>query len=85
MSEQRLTFNNNYYPTIQNVKSIVKELHILSTPNIEQKKVFPNLIVIWFWNGKSLKITSLEKHFPNLMKVKGVNYVGNKLAWSVIL
>ena len=85
MSEQRLTFNNNYYPTIQNVKSIVKELHILSTPNIEQKKVFPNLIVIWFWNGKSLKITLLEKHFPNLMKVKGVNYVGNKLAWSVIL
>ena len=85
MSEQKLTFNNNYYPTIQNVKSIVKELHILSTPNIEQKKVFPNLIVIWFWNGKSLKITSLEKHFPNLMKVKGVNYVGNKLAWSVIL
>ena len=36
-------------------KVIIEELHILLTPNKEHKKVFPNVPVIQFWNGKSLK------------------------------
>lgn len=68
MSEQRLTFNINYYPTIQNVKSITEELHILSTPNKKHKKVFPNLTVILFRNGKSLKNYLVRKTFPKLNK-----------------
>ena len=33
----------------------VEEQHILLTPNKEHKKVFPNVLVIGFRNGKSLK------------------------------
>ena len=33
----------------------MEELHILLTPNKEYKKVFPNVPVIGFQNGKSLK------------------------------
>ena len=33
----------------------MEELQILSTPNKEHKKVFPNVPVKGFWNGKSLK------------------------------
>ena len=36
-------------------KVIIEELHILLTPNKEHKKVFPNVPVIQFRNGKSLK------------------------------
>ena len=55
ISEQKLTFNITYYPTFQNVRAIMEELHILLTPNKEHKKVFPNVPVIGFRNGKSLK------------------------------
>ena len=33
----------------------MEKLHILLTPNKEHKKVFPNVPVIGFLNGKSLK------------------------------
>ena len=54
MSEQKLTFNITYYPTFQNVRAIMEELHILLTPNKEHK-VFPNVPLIEFRNGKSFK------------------------------
>ena len=40
MSEQKLTFNIIYYPAFQNLRAIMKELHILSTPNRKHKKLF---------------------------------------------
>ena len=49
------TCNITYYPAFQNVRAIMEELHILLTPNKEHKKVFPNVPVIGFRNGKSLK------------------------------
>ena len=52
LSEQKLTSNITYY---QIVWAIMEELHILLTPNKEYKKVFPNVPVIGFRNGKSLK------------------------------
>ena len=33
----------------------MEKLHILLTPNKEHKKVFPNVPLIGFRNGKSLK------------------------------
>ena len=50
--EQKLTFNITYYPAFQNVRVTMEELHILLTPNKEHKKVFPNVPVIGFRNGK---------------------------------
>ena len=55
LSEQKLTFNITCYPTFQNVRAIMEELHKLLTPNKEHSKVFPNVPVIGFRNGKSLK------------------------------
>ena len=54
MSEQKLTLNIIYYLAFQNVRAIMEELHILLTPNKEHRKVFPNVPVIGFRNGKSL-------------------------------
>ena len=39
MSEQKLTFNITYYPDFQTARAKVEELHILLTPNKENKKV----------------------------------------------
>ena len=55
MSEKKLTFNITYYPAFQNVRSIMEELHILLIPNKERKKVFPDVPVLGFGDGKSLK------------------------------
>ena len=55
MSERKLTFNTTYYPAFRNVRSIMEELHILLTPNKQHQKVFPDVSVVGFWNGKSLK------------------------------
>ena len=54
MPEKKLTFNITYYPAFQNVRSIMEELHILITPNKEHK-VFPDMPIVGFRNGKSLK------------------------------
>ena len=55
MSEQKLTFNITYYPAFQNSRAIMEELHIFLTPNKEHNKAFPNVPVLGFRNGKSLK------------------------------
>ena len=57
MPEQKLTFNIAYYPAFQNVRGIIKELHILLTCNKEHKKVFPNVPVIGFRMARALRIS----------------------------
>ena len=54
-SELKLTFNLTYYPVFQNVRKILEELHILLAPDKEHMKVFPDIPVVGFKNGKSLK------------------------------
>ena len=44
----------------------MEELHILLTPNNEHKKVFPNVPVIGFRNGKSLKDFLVRATLPKL-------------------
>ena len=44
----------------------MEELHILLTPNKQLKKVFPNLPVIGFQNGKSLKGFLVRAALPKL-------------------
>ena len=55
MPEKKLTFNITYNPTFQNVRRIMEELHILLTPNKEHRKVFSDVHVVGFRDGKSLK------------------------------
>ena len=54
-SEPKLTFNITYYPVFQNIREILQELHLLLAPDKERKKVFPDVAVVGFRNGKSLK------------------------------
>ena len=54
-SDSKLIFNTTYYPAFQNVRSILAELQILLAPDKEHKKVFPELSIKGFRNGKSLK------------------------------
>ena len=44
----------------------MEELHILSTPNKEHKKVFSDVPVVGFWNGKSLKDYLVRAKLPKL-------------------
>ena len=62
ISEQKLTFNIIYYPPFQNVRAIMEELHILLTLNRKHKKLFFNVPVIGFQNGKS-NITQTQREW----------------------
>ena len=53
--EPKLTFNIAYYPVFQNIRNILQELHLLIAPTKEHKRVFPDVPVVGFRNGKSLK------------------------------
>ena len=66
LSERKLTFNITYYPVYRNVRSIMEELHILLTSNKEHKKVFPDMPVVGFRNGKSLKDYLVRVKFSKL-------------------
>ena len=55
-TEQKLTFNITYYPFFQNIRNTLQEFHLLLAPDKEEhKEVFPNVPVIEFHHGKSLK------------------------------
>ena len=53
--QNKLTFINTYYLVFQNVRNILQELRILLTPDKDHKKVFQDILVVGFRNGKSLK------------------------------
>ena len=54
-NQRKLTFNITFYPVFQNVRNILRELHILLATDQEHKKVFQDIPVVGFRNGKSLK------------------------------
>ena len=85
MPDQNLTFNITYYPAFQNVRAIMEELHILLTLNKEHKKVFPNVPVIGFRNGKILKDYFVRATLPILNESGRCEPYGEKLVWSVTL
>ena len=57
----------------------MEELYISLTPNKEHKKVFPNVLVIGFRNGKSLKDFLVRETLPKSAGAADVNHVGKKL------
>ena len=60
-SQNKLTFNINYYLVFQNVRNNLHELHILLTPDKGHKKVFQDISVMRCCNGKSVNITWFEQ------------------------
>ena len=61
-----LIFNITYYPAFQNVRSILEELQILLAPDKEHKKVFPEVPIVGFRNGKSLKEYLVRAALPKM-------------------
>ena len=57
----QVTFNLTYYPVFKDVRKILKDLHLLLTPDKTHKKVFSEVPIIGFKNAKSLKDHSLSK------------------------
>ena len=72
-SETKLTFNITYYPVFQNIRNTLQELHLLLAPDKEHNKVFPDVSVVGFRNGKSLKDYLVRAALPktNETGIKG--------------
>ena len=70
-SESKLFFNITYYPAFHNVRSILEELKILLLPDKEHKKVFPEIAIVGFRNGKSLKDYLVRAAFPKMDNAGG--------------
>ena len=67
--QKKLPFYITYYLAFQNVRNILQELHILLTPDLEHKKVFQDIPVVGFCNGKSLKDHLVRAKLPNVEKI----------------
>ena len=77
-SEPKLTFNITYYPVFQNVRNILQELHLLLAPDKEHKKVFPDVPVAGFGNGKSLKDYLVRAALPKINETRRCEPCGRK-------
>ena len=69
--ESKLTFNIAYYPAFQNVRSLLQELQILLAPDKENKKIFPEVPIVGFRNGKSLKGYLVKAVLPKMDNAGG--------------
>ena len=59
------------YPAFQNTKTILEELQILLAPDKEHQKVFPNVPIVGFRNGKSLRDHLVRASLPILNNTLG--------------
>ena len=62
----QVAFNLTYYPVFIDVRKILKELHLLLTPDQSYKKVFSEVPIIGFKNAKSLKDHLVRAVLPQL-------------------
>ena len=76
MSESELTFDITYYPSFQNVRNISEELRIWLASDKEHKKVFPEVPIVGFQNGKSLKDYLVRAALPKMDNAGGSEQCG---------
>ena len=76
MRELLLLCTNNAHVQID--VAMESPLHILLTPNKEHKKLFPNVPVIGFRNGKSLKDYLVRATLPNFNEIRRCEPCGKK-------
>ena len=77
-NEQKLTFSISYYPVFQNLRNILRKLHFLLAPDKEHKKVYPNIYVVGFCNGKRLKDYLVRAALPKTNEAKRCELSGMK-------
>ena len=79
LEENKLTFKiTYYYPAIQNTKIILEELQILLAPEKEHQKMFPNVPILGFRNGKNLKDHLVRASLPILNQTLGSESCGKR-------
>ena len=66
----KITFDITYYKVFQNIRNILPELRLLLAPDKEHNKVFPNVPVAGFHNGKSLKDYLVRVVLPKINETK---------------
>ena len=76
--ENKLTFNITYYPAFQNTKTILEELQVLLAPDKQHQKVFSNVPIVGFHNGKSLKDHLVRASLPILTQTLGSESCGKR-------
>ena len=69
--ENKLKFNITYFPAFKSANTILEELQILVAPVKEHQKVFPNVPIVGFHNGKSLKDNLVKALLPILNNTLG--------------
>ena len=62
----QVTFNLTYYPVFKDVRKILKELHLLLTPDQAHKRVFSEVPIIGFKNPKNLEDHLVRAVLPQL-------------------
>ena len=70
-SKSKLTFKITYYQAFQNVRSILKEFQILLAPDKEHKIFFPEVPIVGFRNGKSIKDYLVRAALPKMDNAGG--------------
>ena len=70
-TDSKLTFNTTYYPAFQNVGSLLEEIQILLAQDKAHKNVFPEVPVVEFRNGKSLKNYLVRTALPKMDNARG--------------
>ena len=61
-----ITFNVTYHPAFSKMKSILSDIHLLLTPDSEHRKVFEDIPLVGFKNGKSLKNYLVRAKVPKI-------------------
>ena len=62
----QVTFNLTYYPVFKDVRKILKELHLLFTPDHAHKRIFSEVPIVGFKNAKSLNGHIIRAALPQL-------------------
>jgi len=62
--DPKLVLNVTYHPAYAHLKSLLRNIHILLTPDAEHRKVFTDVPLIGFKRGKSLKDLLVRAKLP---------------------
>ena len=77
-SKPKLTFSITHYPVFPNIRNILQELHLLLASDKEHKKVFLNVPVVGFRNGKNFKDYLVRAAQPKTIETGRCELYGKK-------
>ena len=76
--DPKVVLNLTYHPALSGLRKILSNIHILLTPNIDHKKVFEDVPIIGFKNGKSLKDILVRAKLPESSQGESKGCLGKK-------